>query len=97
MRISTRDRGTRASQPARGPKPTARQRALFFVLGALLGGFLGYGLITSSPGPRLSFLDPRGAAWIVGPAVIVGGLAALSPSAFLRSRRKFWLDEEDDG
>ena len=47
-----------ASGPTRKParsKPSARQRWLLFILGALLGGVLGFGYRTSGPGPSPQF------------------------------------------
>lgn len=96
MRVSTQTpTPRRPRKPA--PKPSARQRWFFFVLGALVGGVIGYGIATGGPGPSRSLLDPVVAAWIVGPALVCGGLAALSPRAFLRPGGRFrWTHDWDD-
>ena len=96
MRVSTSSpTPRRPRKPA--PKPSPRQRWFFSVLGALLGGLIGYGIVTGGPGPSPSLLDPAVIAWILGPAVVCGGLAAYSPKAFLRPGGRFrWYDGQDD-
>lgn len=66
-------------------------------MGALIGGVIGYGIATGGPGPGPSLLDPVVLAWILGPAVVCGGLAAFSPQALLRPSIRFpWLRGWDD-
>jgi hypothetical protein len=94
--VRIRDTGP-ARKPARS-RPSARQRWFLFVLGALLGGVLGYGYLTSGPGPAPSLLTARAAPWIVVPAVLLGILAARYPDAvFLRPGGRFrWHHDDDD-
>lgn len=94
MRIDTSGPVERAPRS----QPTQRQRGLLFVVGAVLGGAIGYGLRTSGPGPHPALFSSQMAPWILVPAVIVGTLAALFPDAvFLRpSRRSRWNRENRD-
>jgi len=76
--------------------PTPRARIAYFTLGALLGGILGYGLVTTGPGPAPSIFEPGARLWVFGGALICGGLSALSPAAFWRQNRFRWRHEDDD-
>jgi hypothetical protein len=70
-------------------------RWFLFLLGALLGGTIGYGLVTSTPNPDLTKMQALG--WILGPAVVVGALASVSPRVFLRPGGRFrWVHEDDE-
>ena len=83
--------------PSTPPSPTRRERAFYFVLGAIVGGVIGYGLVTGGPDAPSSLLEPMAAAWILGSAAICGSLAALSPKAFLRPGGRFrWRHDPDD-
>ena len=77
------------------PAPSPTKRAVFFVLGALLGGVLGYGFLSAGPGPAPSIFSPGGAAWVFGGAAIVGLLAAFKPDKFLDGSRRFHRRDED--
>jgi ABC-type antimicrobial peptide transport system permease subunit len=66
--------------------PTPRKRAAYFVVGAVLGSILGYGLISAGPGPTPSILAPGARLWVFGGALICGALSALSPAAFWRQK-----------
>ena len=85
--------------PARRPQDTDRpslaKRAFYFVLGSLIGGTIGYGIVTGGPGPAPSPFDPGAAAWIFGLAAVCGALAASSPDRFWRRSRRAWRDEDD--
>jgi len=68
--------------------PSHARRAFYFVLGALVGGVIGYGFMASGPPPTPSVFDPAAAPWVFGLALVCGALAALSPSGFWRRSRK---------
>src|SRR3954447_21770363 len=76
--------------------PTPRKRAAYFVVGAVLGGVLGYGIITAGPGPAPSIFAPGAKVWVFGGALIWGALSALSPAAFWRQGRFRWRHDDDD-
>jgi len=78
-------------------RPTAVQRVLLFVLGAALGGAIGYGLLTTRPDGAPAFFSQDAAPWVLIPGAIVGVLAALFPDAvFSRPGGRFrWY--HDDG
>jgi hypothetical protein len=76
--------------------PSMKKRLAYFVGGALVGGFLGYGLISTSPGEALSMFAYPGAAWVFGGAAIVGVLAGLGTDRVWRRSRGFMLSERDD-
>ena len=75
---------------------TPGKRAVYFVVGAVLGGILGYGIITAVPGPAPSIFAPGARLWVFGGALIWGVLSALSPAAFWRQTRFRWRHEEDE-
>jgi len=86
--------------PARRPqdpdRPSLAKRPFYFVLGSLIGGTIGYGIVTGGPGSAPSPFDPGAAAWIFGLGAVCGALAASSPDRFWRrSRRLGWRDEDD--
>jgi hypothetical protein len=76
--------------------PTLRKRAVYFVVGAVLGGILGYGIISAGPGPAPSIFAPGARLWVFGGALIWGVLSALSPAAFWRQNRFRWRHEDDE-
>jgi len=76
--------------------PTPRKRAAYFVVGALLGGLLGYGMISAGIGPTPSIFAPGARLWVFGGALICGGLSALSPAAFWRQNRFRWRHDDDE-
>jgi hypothetical protein len=91
----------RSSGPVRTPpplRPTRLQRGIFFVLGALLGGLLGYGYRTSGPGPNPAFLSLDAAPWILVPGAVLGVVGALFPDAtFFKPGGRFrWYHDEDN-
>jgi hypothetical protein len=70
-------------------------RWFLFILGALLGGTIGYGLVTSTPNPELTQAQALG--WILGSALVVGALSSVSARVFLRPGGRFrWIHEEDE-
>ena len=75
--------------------PSVTKRVVNFVIGAVIGGFIGYGLITTSPALELSMFEFPGAAWVLGGAGIVGALAALFPDKVWRRRRSFDISHLD--
>ena len=75
--------------------PSVTKRVIYFVLGSLIGGTLGYGFVTSGPGPAPSLLDPNAALWVFGGAVICGVLGASFPDTFWRRSRKFEIRHAD--
>jgi hypothetical protein len=76
-------------------RPSVAKRVCYFVLGSLLGGTLGYGFVTSGPGPAPSLLDPNAALWVFGGAAIIGVLGASFPDTFWRRTRKFEIRHAD--
>jgi len=76
--------------------PTPRARAAYFVAGVVLGGILGYGIVTAGPGPAPSIFEPGARLWVFGGALIWGVLSALSPAAFWRQNRFRWRHEDDE-
>ena len=66
------------------------RRGLYFVLGAALGGAIGYGMIGSGPGPAPSMFDLSAMTLPIGLAAACGALAAWSPEGFWRPSR--WHD-----
>ena len=76
--------------------PTPRKRAAYFVARAVIGGILGYGLVTAGPGPAPSIFAPGARLWVFGGAVVCGVLSALSPAAFWRQNRFRWRHGRDD-
>ena len=96
MRWSTEDEASGRTRPAIRDKPSARVRGTYFVLGALIGAVIGYGVATGGPVQR-ELLDPAVLAWIIGPALVCGSLAALSPRRSLRPGGRFrWYHPGDD-
>jgi hypothetical protein len=91
--VSTR---TPRTKPKRVPAPSRRKRAVYFVLGFLLGGVIGYGLVTAGPGPAPSLLEPAAAAWVFGLGLVCGLLGAYSPSTFWRQSRRYWWHRGED-
>jgi len=83
----------RKSNPSPGAA-SVRKRIAYFVIGAVIGGVLGYGIVTTSPGPALSIFDPAAAAWIFGGAAVCGFLGALSPNTFWRRRHESTRDRD---
>ena len=79
----------RGSKLPVGNPPSMAKRAFYFVLGALLGGTIGYGFISSAPGPAPSVFAPDAAPWVFGLAAICGVIAAISPDTFWRRSRRF--------
>lgn len=63
-----------ASSPDR---PTPLTRIVFFAGGALVGGVIGYGFVSSGPGPAPSLIEPYAAAWVFGSAAVVGTFSAI--------------------
>jgi hypothetical protein len=76
--------------------PTPRKRAAYLVVGAVLGGIVGYGIIAASPGPAPSIFAPGARLWVFGGAAVCGVLSALSPAAFWRQNRFRWRREDDE-
>jgi hypothetical protein len=76
--------------------PSPRKRAAYFVLGAVVGAIIGYGIVTSGPGPAPSIFQTGAGLWVFGLALICGVLSALSPSAFWRQNRFRWRHGRDD-
>lgn len=76
-----------------GDSPTLLTRAVHFVLGALIGGVIGFGFVSSGPGPAPSIFDPLAARWVFGLAAVCGGLGALSPRGFWRRKGERRLDK----
>jgi hypothetical protein len=76
-------------------RPTLTKRVCCFLLGSLIGGILGYGVVTSGPGPAPSLLEPGAALWVLGGAAICGVLGASFPDTFWRRRRKFEIRHSD--
>ena len=66
------------------------RRGLYFVLGAALGGAIGYGMISSGPAPAPSMDDISALKLPIGLAAAGGALAAWSPEGFWRPSR--WHD-----
>jgi hypothetical protein len=72
-----------ASSPDR---PTPLTRVVFFVGGALVGGVIGYGFVSSGPGPTPSLTEPYAAAWVFGSAAFVGIASAIGTWGVFRRR-----------
>jgi hypothetical protein len=89
-------RHTRRPPPSPAPPihPGPLRRGLYFVLGAALGGAIGYGMISSGPGPAPSMLDLSAMTLPIGLATACGALAAWSPDRFWRRSR--WLVSHPD-
>jgi hypothetical protein len=66
------------------------------VLGAAIGGFIGYGLLNAGPIPGPSLGEPYGAAWVFGLGGICGILGAISPDGFWRRRGEWTLERDRD-
>lgn len=66
------------------------RRGLYFVLGAALGGAIGYGMSSSGPGQAPSMTDISVLKLPIGLAAACGVLAAWSPEGFWRPSR--WHD-----
>jgi hypothetical protein len=68
-------------------KPGLGKRAAYFVLGAIVGGLVGYGFAGGGQEVAPSIFDAAAAPWVFGLAAICGALGAYSPGKFLdRSR-----------
>jgi hypothetical protein len=76
--------------------PSPQKRVAYFFVGAVLGGVVGYGVITAGPGPAPSIFDPGARLCVFGGALICGVLSALSPAAFWRQNRFRWRHEDDE-
>ncbi len=63
------------------------KRAVHFIIGAALGGAIGYGIATSGPGPAPSLWEPGTLGLTFGLAAACGGLGAASPDRFWRRSR----------
>jgi hypothetical protein len=89
MRKAKTERRPTPNRFDRLPKssPSPRKRAAYFVVGAVLGGILGYGLVTAGPGPAPSIFAPGARLWVLGGALAWGVLSARSPAAFWRQNR----------
>jgi len=74
------------SLPSTGT-PSRATRVVFFFVGGIVGGVIGYGLITAGPGPAPSVFEFPGAAWVFGGAAVCGLLAAAWPNGVLRRSR----------
>lgn len=82
--------------PAAPPdRPTPLTRALFFVGGAIVGGVIGYGFVSSGPPPTPSISDPQAAIWVFGSAAVVGTIAAIATWRVFRPSRRL-MSERDD-
>lgn len=79
--------------PTADDAPTLLSRAMHFVLGALIGGVIGFGIVSAGPGPVPSIFDPLAARWVFGLAAVCGILGALSPRGFWRRRGERRVDE----
>jgi hypothetical protein len=84
--LLTRDNMARTTQPPR-PSPSLAKRLAYFALGFLIGGIIGYGIVTSGPGPPPSVFEDPAAVWVFGLAAVCGIVAALSPDGFWRRAR----------
>ena len=94
MRWSTNDPGRDRIRIVSRPGP--RTRVFAGVIGTLLGGIIGYGIVSTSPVAG-ALLEPGVLAWIAIPAVICGALCAGSPNALLRPGGRFrWRDGPED-
>jgi hypothetical protein len=80
MRKAKTERRPTPNRFDRLPKssPSPRKRAAYFVVGAVLGGILGYGLVTAGPGPAPSIFAPGARLWVLGGALAWGGMTAIS-------------------
>jgi hypothetical protein len=76
--------------------PTPRERAAYFIVGGILGGILGYGIVTAGPGPAPSIFASGARLWVFGGAIVCGVLSALSPAAFWRQNRFRWWRGRDN-
>lgn len=70
--------------PAPPLRPNGRARLAFFAVGAILGGFVGWSFVASGPEEARSLLQSRSLAWVVGLALLFGGVAALSALRVIR-------------
>jgi len=97
MRIST-DKRVMAAERARNaaPKATPRQRALYFLLGAVLGAVIGYGLLTAGPGPAPSLFAPFSLQLVGGLALALGVVTALAGHRFWRLSAKYGQRDYED-
>ena len=62
------------------------RRLVFVGGGARVGGVIGYGFVSSGPGPAPSLAEPRAAAWVFGSAAVVGILCAIGTWRVFRRR-----------
>ena len=74
--------------PHAGP-PTLAMRALHFLLGAMIGGALGYGVTAAGPAPPPPVFEWPGMAWVFGGALVCGVVGAAWPERFWRRSRKY--------
>jgi hypothetical protein len=77
-------------------KPSPAKRVVFFLIFGTIGGVIGYGLVTSGPGPAPSVLEFPGAAWVFGGAAVCGLLAAAWPDGALRRRGEWSRRNRDE-
>lgn len=63
------------------------KRGVHFVIGAALGGAIGYGIATSGPGPTPPFQAPGTMGLTLGLGAVCGALGALFPDRFWRRSR----------
>lgn len=67
-------------------RPTALTRLALFAGGAIVGGVIGYGFVSSGPGPAPSLAEPYAAAWVFGGAALVGIVSAIFTWGVFRRR-----------
>ena len=77
------------------PAPSPLKRLVYFVIFGIIGGVIGYGILTSGPGPAPSMFEIPGAYWVFGGALVCGLLAAASPEGVWR-RRWDWTRRDRD-
>lgn len=75
-------------------KPSIATRAAFFVGGALVGGVIGYGIVSSGPVPPPSIFEPRAAFWVFGLAAVIGTISAIATWRVFRRRFEPRRDDE---
>lgn len=74
--------------PAADP-PSLATRLLYFVVGAGVGGLVGFGIVASGPGPTPPVFEFPAAAWVFGIAAVCAVLSAAWPDRVLRLARSW--------